>query len=217
MKTTVLNIALVALIGLGATACKNNEKEAKTNMEETAQATEAAVDYTVDTNASQIKWEGSKPTTTHHGTLSLSAGNIAVNNGAVEAGTFEVDMTSINVQDLEGDKKSKLEAHLKGTAEGKEGDFFNTTQYPSAKFEMTGIENDIIKGNLTIKGKTNPIEFPAKVSVENDKLIIKSKPFEIDRTKWGVNFGSKSIFPNLGDKFISDDMKITVSLVANKA
>ena len=82
---------------------------------------------------------------------------------------------------------------------------------------MTGIENNVVKGNLTIKDKTNAIEFPATVTMEGDKMMLKSETFEIDRTKWDVNYGSKSIFPNLGDKFINDAMKITVSLVANKA
>jgi polyisoprenoid-binding protein YceI len=118
---------------------------------------------------------------------------------------------------LEGDDKGNLEAHLKGTVEGKEGDFFNVKEFPTAKFEMTGLENNVVKGNLTIKNKTNAIEFPAIVTEEGDKMMLKSEPFEIDRTKWEVNYGSKSIFPSLGDKFINDAIKITVSVVATKA
>lgn len=175
-----------------------------------------AVDYKVDTAASQIMWEGSKPTTMHHGTINLSSGNIAVNDGKVETGTFVINMNSIKVEDLEGEDKAKLEAHLKGTAEGQEGDFFNTKEFTKATFEMTGIENNIIKGNLTIKDKTNPVSFNATVSMKGDKLMLKSEPFVIDRTKWTVNFGSKSVFPSLGNKFISDDIKIIVSLVADK-
>ncbi len=162
-------------------------------------------------------WEGSKPTGTHHGTIQLESGTIHLNEGKVEAGNFVIDMNSITDEDLEGDQKANLEAHLKGTVEGKEGDFFNVNEFPTAKFEMTGIENNIVKGNLTIKNKTNAVEFPATVTMEGDKLMLKSETFELDRTKWDVNYGSKSIFPNLGDKFISDTMKITVSLVATKA
>ena len=140
-------------------------------------------------------WEGAKPMGKHHGTIKLSSGTIHVNSGNVEAGNFVIDMNSINDEDLEGDKKANLEAHLKGTVEGKEGDFFNVKEYPTAKFEMTGIENNVVKGNLTIKDKTNAIEFPATVTMEGDKMMLKSETFEIDRTKWDVNFGSKSVFP----------------------
>lgn len=201
---------------MGAFACKNTEKEVETSMEEAAEATEMAVTYNVDTTASQITWEGAKPTGSHHGTINLASGTVSVNNGIVEAGNFVIDMNSINDEDLEGEQKANLEAHLKGTAEGKEGDFFNVNQYPTAKFEMTAIENNMVKGNLTIKDKTNAVQFPATVTIEGDKLMLKSEAFEIDRTKWDVNYGSKSIFQNLGNKFINDEIKITVSLVANK-
>lgn len=217
MKSTFFKITVIAFIAIGTISCKNSEKEAAMATEEAAEATETANEYTVDTAASQIKWEGSKPTGTHHGTIQLSSGTIHLNEGKVEAGNFVIDMNSITDEDLEGDQKANLEAHLKGTAEGKEGDFFNVNEFPTAKFEMTGIENNIVKGNLTIKSKTNAVEFPATVTMEGDKMMLKSETFELDRTKWDVNYGSKSIFPNLGDKFISDTMKITVSLVATKA
>ncbi|MBK5214820.1 MAG: YceI family protein [Flavobacteriaceae bacterium] len=207
----------MAFITVGAFSCKNTEKETDMSTEEAAEATEMATEYTVDSAASQIIWEGSKPTATHHGTIKLSSGTIHLNEGNVEAGNFVIDMNSINDEDLEGDDKANLEAHLKGTVEGKEGDFFNVKEYPTAKFEMTSIENNMVKGNLTIKDKTNAIEFPATVSMDGDKMMLKSEAFEVDRTKWNVNYGSKSVFPNLGDKFINDTMKISFSLVATKA
>ncbi|WP_026450667.1 YceI family protein [Aequorivita capsosiphonis] len=217
MKSTSLKITMLAFVAVGAFSCKNAEKDTEVATEQAAEATEMAVEYTVDPAASQIMWEGSKPTKTHNGTIALSSGVFHLNEGNVEAGNFIIDMNTINVQDLEGDDKAGLEAHLKGTADGKEGDFFNVKEYPSAKFEMTGIENNVVKGNLTIKDKTNAVEFPASVTMDGDKMMLKSETFELDRTKWDVNFGSKSIFPNLGDKFIDDTMTITLSLVANKA
>lgn len=217
MKSTLLKITLLTFIAVGAFSCKNTEKETETALEEGAEATAMASEYKVDAAASQIMWEGAKPTGTHHGTIKIASGTVHVNEGKVEAGNFVIDMNSINDEDLEGDQKANLEAHLKGTAEGKEGDFFNVKEFPTATFEMTGIENNMVKGNLTIKNKTNAIEFPATVTMEGDKMMLKSEAFEIDRTKWDVNYGSKSIFPNLGDKFINDTMKITVSLVATKA
>ena len=206
----------MAFLAVGTFSCKNAEKEAEITAE-VAEATETATEYTVDTAASQIMWEGSKPTGSHNGTIKLASGTVHLNNGNVEAGNFVIDMNSISDDDLEGEQKTNLEAHLKGTVEGKEGDFFNVKEFPTAKFEMTGIENNVVKGNLTIKDKTNAVEFPATVTMEGDKMMLKSETFELDRTKWDVNYGSKSIFPNLGDKFINDTMKITVSLVATKA
>lgn len=217
MKSNFIKITLMAFLVVGAFACKNNETETVADLDEAALATEGNVEYVVDTEASKILWEASKPGTTHNGTISLESGVFAINNNEVEAGKFNVEINSIVVEDLEGDEKAGLEAHLKGTAEGKETDFFDGANYPLATFELTGIENDIVKGNLTIKDVTNAVEFPAKQTIENDVLRLESDAFILDRTKWGINFGSKSIFPNLGDKFVSDDMKITISIVAKKA
>jgi polyisoprenoid-binding protein YceI len=217
MKSTFLKITLLAFITVGAMSCKNTEKETEAMNENAAEATEMATEYTLDAAASQVMWEGAKPTGKHNGTIGITSGTIFLNSGNAEAGNFSFDMNTITVEDLQGEEKANLEAHLKGTVEGKEGDFFNVLEYPSAKFEMTGIENNMVKGNLTIKDKTNAVEFPATVTMDGDKMMLKSEPFEIDRTKWGVNYGSKSIFPSLGDKFINDAIIVTVSLVATKA
>lgn len=216
MKSTTLKITMLAFLAVGTFSCKNSNKEAEVETDTAAEATEMASEYIIDSADSQIMWAASKPGTTHNGTIKISSGTIHLNEGNIEAGNFEIDMKSINVEDLEGDDKASLEAHLKGTAEGKEGDFFNTKEYPTSKFEMTGFENNTVLGNLTIKDKTNAVKFPANVTMDGDKMMLKSETFELDRTKWGVNFGSKSIFPNLGDKFISDTMTITISLVATK-
>ncbi len=217
MKSTFLKITLMAFIAVGAFSCKNTEKETEVATAEVTEATEKATEYTVDVAASQIRWEGAKPLGKHDGTINLASGTIFLNEANVEAGNFVIDMKSITVNDLEGDQKANLEAHLKGTVEGKEGDFFNINEYATATFELTGFNANTVKGNLTIKDKTNAIEFPATVTMEGDKMMLKSETIEIDRTKWGVNYGSKSVFDNLGDKFINDTITLTVSLVANKA
>lgn len=221
MKSTILNIASIAFISLAVISCKDNTNKDEAMIEEAAPVTEMAVNYQVDTATSKIMWEGAKPTGKHNGTINISEGSLSVKDQAVEAGQFTIDMNSITVLDLEGDKKANLEAHLMGTVEGKEGDFFDVKQYPTAAFELTSIETlegkSTVKGNLTIKDKTNPISCTATVIVDGDKLSVESETFEIDRTKWDVNYGSKSIFDSLGDKFINDDIKITLSIVATKA
>lgn len=217
MKSTILKTTVLAFLMVGAISCKNNEKETVTEIEAAAEASETASEYIVDTASSEIKWEGSKPTATHHGTVKLSSGTLLVHEGEIEAGNFVVDMNTITDEDLEGEYKANLEAHLKGTAEGKEGDFFNVNKYPTATFELVGIEGNMVTGNLTIKDKTNKIEFPAGIRIDGETLTLTSEAFELDRTKWDVNFGSKSVFPSIGDKFISDTMKITIFLKAKKA
>ncbi|MFD2565315.1 YceI family protein [Aquimarina rubra] len=223
MKTKWLNLFAIVVIMAAAVSCKGekkNETEA-TTAEEVVEAPAEAVTYAVDTAASSIEWTGKKPTGQHTGTISIAEGKVKTQEGKIQSGSFVIDMTSINVTDLEGDDKAGLEGHLKGEGEGKEDHFFNVAQFPNASFEVTGIsEKDgksMVEGNLTIKGIKKNISFPASTSVDGDTMTLTSEVFTINRTEWGVNYGSKSVFENLGDKFINDDIELKVSLKANKA
>lgn len=210
---------MIAGIAMATVSCKNDttSEDAK----EVATANEEAMEYAVDTTTSVIEWEGNKPTGTHTGTIQLKNGTFKANDSIIESGTFVISMTSINVTDLEGDEKINLESHLKGTVEGKEGDFFNVNEFPEATFEVTGVNQvngqTMLQGNLTMKEETKNIEFPVTINQSEDSIELTSEPFTIDRTQWNVNYGSKSVFEGLGDKFISDDIILTLNLKAKKA
>ena len=222
MKTKFLTLFTMAAMVTALVSCKDEKKneteaaEAEAAVEATAEATK----YMVDKEASEIKWLGEKPTGTHDGIVGLESGVVRVEGDQV-SGSFLIDMTSITVQDLEGDQKASLEDHLKGTVEGKEGDFFNVQKYPTAAFEITGITEGedgkkMMAGNLTLKETKKNIEFPVTYEVSGNTMTLKSEPFTIDRTDWDVNYGSKSVFDNLGDKFINDDIELEISIVANQ-
>lgn len=223
MKTNFLNTFLFAFLAVSIVGCKNekNNEVEVTEAKDAAVAQGEVVEYKVDTAATVIEWSGSKPTGTHTGTIKVSNGTFSANDSIVESGSFTIDMVTIDVTDLEGEDKENLEAHLKGTVEGKEGDFFNILKYPEAKFEVTGIsEKDgqkMMEGNLTIKEETKNISFPVNINRSGDEIEITSETFTIDRTDWNVNYGSKSVFDNLGDNFVSDDIELKIDLKATKA
>lgn len=222
MKKTVLNIFTIAAIGLATVGCKNENKEAQTtDAQEVAGATMEAVAFQVDTTASVINWKGEKPTGTHTGTIKLSEGTFKANDSLIESGTFTIDMNSIEDTDLEGDDKLNLEKHLKGTVEGKEGDFFNVNKYPTGTFEVTGVSEmdgkKMLQGNLTLKDVTKNISFPVSIKMNGDTIEITSEKFDIDRTKWNVNYGSKSVFDGLGDNFIYDEIELMLDIKAKKS
>jgi polyisoprenoid-binding protein YceI len=114
-------------------------------------------------------------------------------------------MTSINTTDLEGDYKNKLDGHLKAN------DFFGVKKYPKATLDFTSVTknetNYSVVGDLTIKGITNKIAFDLEVS-ENKATT----SFKIDRTKYGIKYGSASFFDGLKDKAIYNEFDLTVSL-----
>ncbi|MDP5044820.1 MAG: YceI family protein [Leeuwenhoekiella sp.] len=221
MKMKFYTLFTMAVLVTAFISCKNeakNETDAA-EAETVAEASQEASKFMLDKDASTIKWEGKKPTGTHTGTVAAESGVVRLEGDEI-SGSFLINMTSIVVTDLEGDQKANLEDHLKGTVEGKEGDFFNVKKYPTAAFEITGVtEKDgkkIMSGNLTIKESKKNIEFPVMYEVAGNTMTLKSEPFTIDRTEWGVNYGSKSVFDNLGDKFINDDIQLEFTIVANQ-
>ncbi|MCM5663975.1 YceI family protein [Galbibacter mesophilus] len=222
MKRNLLTFSLIGCLAIFV-ACKNEKKNetTATDAEAVKEAPAAAVKYKAVPAESTIEWKGSKPTGEHTGTIAIESGVMTVKDGTLESGNFLIDMSSITVTDLEGDKKGDLEAHLKGTVEGKEDHFFNTEEHPTAAFEVTGIEEKdgktMLSGNLTIKGNKKNISFPVSISENGDTATLTSDAFTINRTNWNVNYGSKSVFDDLGDKFINDDIELTVKVKAKKA
>lgn len=216
MKKMVFSLAVVTAISL--VGCKNNNANQNAEQQNVeAQASEKAVTYNVVPSQTTIEWVGAKPAGKHNGTLSVSEGKVVVDAGKLVSGEFTLDMNSITVLDLEGDDKGYLEGHLKGTAKEDDADhFFNVNKYPTGTFVLKSFDGTNVFGDLTIKGVTKPISFPATVSVTDSEVSLVSNTFTINRVDFGVNYGSKSVFDNLKDKFINDDIELIVKVKATK-
>jgi polyisoprenoid-binding protein YceI len=224
MKNRIASLLILSALTL-TVSCKN-DKAAEAETTEAGAVKEAsgeAASYTVDKGNSKIDWTGSKPTGKHTGTINLSDGTVSIKDNVLDSGKFTIDMNTITVTDLKaGDGKEDLEGHLKGTG-GTEEDFdhfFNVKKYPQSTFEITKAVTEngktAVEGNLTMKGITKNVKFPATVTVDGNTVTLVSDPFTINRTLWNVNYGSKSVFDNLGDKFINDDIELKVSITAKK-
>lgn len=171
----------------------------------------------VNTTDSKLEWVGEKVTGKHWGTVNISGGTIEVKDGKITGGEIHVDMTTINVEDLEGDSKAKLTGHLKSD------DFFSVEKNPKVKFVITKVKADsklkngnthTITGELTIKGNTETISFPARVNMEDGEMTAFAS-FKLDRTKWNIRYGSGSFFDNLGDKTIYDEFQVKFNIKAS--
>lgn len=214
--------AVVLSATLMTTACKDEKKNEVTTTEtqEVKEAPAAAVAYKVDTANSTLYWVGSKPTGKHEGTIKLSAGSFGVKEDKIESGSFTLDMNSITVTDIEGEDKLHLENHLKGLEKEGEDHFFNVNKFPTSSFEITGVTTaegkTTVQGNLTIKGISKNVSFPATLATTAEGATLTSEPFTINRTEWNVNYASKSVFDDLGDRFINDDIEIKLELKATK-
>jgi polyisoprenoid-binding protein YceI len=161
-----------------------------------------------DVAKSELKWTGKKVAGAHWGFVTLKSGALTLKNDKISSGKFVIDMTTINVKDLEpGEWNQKLEAHLKND------DFFGVDKFPTATLEITQsdafVKNEAnVSGKLTIKGITQPINFKALKTNTGYSATI-----TVDRTKYGVRYGSGQFFQSLGDNMIYDDFTLEVKLV----
>lgn len=220
MKKIVLSSFVVAsLLFSAGNAAAQTVALAANKTEKAAKA--AATTYTVDASQSKVSWNGKKVTGEHSGTINIAAGAIQVQKNKVVGGTVDIDMNSIvNLDVTDKEYNQKLVSHLKSD------DFFSAAKHPKATFKITslapikgaaaGAANYTAKGNLTIKGISQPVSFPVTVTVNGNTVTAKSDAVVLDRTKWDIRYGSKSFFANIGDKAIYDDFTVQFNLVAKK-
>lgn len=224
MKQTFL-IGMAAI--LFATSCSNNpEAVESSDSKEVTTASEGATTFTVNAETSSIQWLGTKKLgKSHNGTINISSGELAIENGMIISGNFTIDMTTIKNEDLpvDGDyNQAALEGHLKS------GDFFNADSFPTASFEITSVNvkedesgnTHVIAGNLTIKGISKNIEFPAKV-MASESGVTANATVVFNRLDWNVNFDKNAVdglidqaTKKIKDDFVSNEIQLTISLVA---
>jgi len=175
------------------------------------------MNYQVVPSESTVHWTGAKPTGEHNGTVNVQSGVLNVDENTIVGGSFIMDMTSIKVEDIEDpEMNQKLEGHLKSA------DFFHVDTFNTASFEITKVETlannpdytHKISGNLSIKDIVKNISFMAKVEITPEMVEAHTERFIIDRTNWNVNYQSKTVFNNLQDQFIHDDIALEVKLRA---
>jgi polyisoprenoid-binding protein YceI len=165
------------------------------------------VKLTAVNEKSSLKWLGEKVTGQHTGTIALQSGTLSMKENKIVGGEFLIDMASLK----DGEGNAMLEKHLKSP------DFFDAEKFPTAKLVLKSSDSfdkgsSVVKGDLTIKGVTNPVEFKATMQKKDDGDWFFAN-ISIDRTKWNIKYGSGSFFDNLGDKTIYDEFKVKVALL----
>ncbi|MCF7560939.1 YceI family protein [Sabulilitoribacter multivorans] len=190
MKNTIKNLAIIAFVALVTVSFTTVDKEKKE----------------VKTESSKVVWKGYKVTGSHEGTIAIKSGALVFEEETLKGGEFVIDMTTINSTDLQGEYKGKLDGHLKSD------DFFGVEAHPTATLvfkdvQATGKNSYTVTGDLTIKGKTNPVTF--SISIYGSKATATLK---VDRSKYDVRYGSTSFFDGLKDKAIYDEFDLVADL-----
>lgn len=233
-KTSMMLAAALVVVSCGPS-----------NTVETGDAQEVAnaqgVTLEVDAESSKIDWRGYKPTGQHFGFIPVTEGQVFIEGESLTGARFVFDITSLKIQDMEESNENypKLWGHLQSA------DFFDAANYPQAVFELTGVESysagtiknkeefetgntpksdseiapenptHWISGNLTMRGTTKNIKFPAYVSVSNGAVVAKAG-FNIDRTDWGLAYNDESnAVDKAKDQFIYNTVSVGFDIKAN--
>lgn len=218
MKAYVICVVFLILFGSSCMQSPDADKTVTSDIQELAIMEGSG--YIIDTAVSKIVWVGTKINGSHSGNLKIIDGKIGLKDSNLSSGTFIIDVASLNNRDLPPKEKHKIETHLKSA------DFFNVVKYPTAHFAISKVEifnpdtdksvlqgaTHTISGNLTLKGVTKNVRFPAKIKMD-DRQLTAEADFVINRTDWGMNYKGVN---NPQDWLINKDVNLKLFIVAHK-
>jgi polyisoprenoid-binding protein YceI len=215
--TKLLYLVLAATVFLAA--CEDpaankpkattTESTTNTNVANTANTATAPAtagkkeELAITAENSKVEFTGSKVTGKHDGGFKKFTGTIELVDAKVEASTVSVDIDIASVfTDAEG-----LTKHLQDT------DFFEVAKFPKATFKSTKIVADpskgsgvyTVTGDLTLRGVTKAITFPATINVTDSEVAVNAE-FSINRKDFGILYAGKA------DDLIRDDVVLKLDL-----
>lgn len=178
--------------------------------------------FDVSTDTSVVRWTGRNLFNHHHGTVKLTGGRIEIEQGVLKAARFTLDMNSIACEDLvDSTYNAMLIRHLR------DDDFFAVNRFPTAEFVgeqaealpacTDGTPNYQLLGQLTLRGVTKPLSFPAVIAAADVDHLTGQAQFELDRTQFGSHYGSGKLFAFLGKHVVNDHIHLHIKLHATRS
>ncbi|MCW1925294.1 YceI family protein [Luteolibacter arcticus] len=221
------HMAAEKLLRLGYTAVHELDggikawREAGMPVEESPAAPKPALydgRYRIDLGESRIQWIGRNLLNHHRGRIALKSGELIIAHGRLTGGSFVIDMTNINCDDLAGDALHDVLIHHLC-----DHDFFDTELYPEARFEIThaepvedatpGAPNLHVSGTLTLKDVTAPLDFLASAGITPEGKPAAQATLAFDRTLWNVLYGSGKWFHHLGGHLVNDLIELQLRII----
>lgn len=173
--------------------------------------------YNAVAGESTVLWTGRNYNSRHTGTVAIKEGGLDC-HGEEPRGSFTMAMETIANTDLAGNElQSVLEAHLKSD------DFFFVSRFPDCTVDITGMRpisgacatmpNYSVQAVMTLRGIAQSIAFNANLRPLSEGRIALMANFDLDRTQWGVIYGSARFFKFLSYHIVFDIMSIDLRVV----
>lgn len=208
-RTSLILINLAGLLFVCACAnpASDKPKAVTTEAAPVSSASPAASmeRYRITPATSNIEFDASKVTGSHHGSFEKFSGVIDY-AGQPEKSHVKITIETSSVKtDDPG-----LTKHLQTP------DFFDVAKYPEATFESTEMKpggekgaTHTVTGNLQLHGVTKSITFPATIKVSPGEIAVDST-FAINRKDFGINYAGAA------DNLIRDEVVLTLHIRAVK-
>ena len=232
MKLKLFTVLMAGSIAFFSCTNAPESDEAKTTDAKNVDSKKVGDVWKLNVADSKIDWVGTKVSGYHVGTVPLKRGEIYIDNNEVTGGRFTLDIANMEVS---GPKGSDTAANRKLLGHLRSADFFDVEKNPEGTFELTNVEpykgeaikdttdprqeeinkykvtdpTHTVSGNLTLKGVTKNIEFPARITVSGNTAEAIAK-FNIDRKDWGI------VYPGKPDDLIRDAIHLGISIKAAK-
>lgn len=184
-----LVIAAALAAGLVATTWLASGRAEARDFSATA-ATARAANFKIDPVHSaaifQVIWQDMTP---FYGQFTDFRGTVSYDGK--DPSSFSCDIT-IPVESIDTHNDGR-DRHLKSP------DFFNAAEFPEIRFKSTGLTDNgdgswTVKGELTMRGQTKPIEAKlTKLEVREGQRGARcgfATEFNVKRTDWGVSYGA---------------------------
>ncbi len=175
----------------------------------------AAQTYNIDAGASKITYVGKKLNGEHTGNVTFKSGSLMFKDDLITGGELVADMNTLSSTDItDKEYNGKYVVHMKSP------DFFNTEKFPTSTLKITGSKKTDkgleVSGTLTMIGQTVPVTFVVTGLNKTDASVSAKTNMTLDRTKWGLKYGSTNFFKGLGDKAINDEFTLAINVTAKK-
>jgi polyisoprenoid-binding protein YceI len=159
----------------------------------------------VDTSKSKLGALGAKISATHPLEFHDYAGSVGLDGDTVNGIAFAAAIGTLTSDN------EKLTEHLKGE------DFLWAEKHPHATFVSTEIKPEAkdkfthsVTGDLTIRGKTLRVTFPATIAVSPSDVKANTE-FVVDRKAFDV------VYPGKADDLVQDNVVLKIDFVAPRA
>lgn len=172
----------------------------------------------IDLEESRLEWLGRNLINKHWGTAALESGFLEFEDGQLTGGSFVIDLQKLKCTDLAGsDLHDVLISHLQSD------DFFDVENHPKATFTITKVDvpegttpgstTHRVTGDLTLRGQTHAIEFEVSAGRTPEGKMAAQAAFSIDRTKWGVIYGSGKFFSRIAGHLVNDFLEFQLRVL----